>query len=154
MYLPQAKPARAGMQTGLVVYAALKRVPRAASASRFGVWITGWPALPSTFGLCSSDMMTRRFLGLTALILSQSPMEKSPFHFVPLPKARSTRKPRASGRTMLIDDGLPLAYVRDLVALSGAYIDLAKIKTGTARLYPRAQLVRKLRLYKRHRIQP
>ena len=81
-------------------------------------------------------------------------MDKAPFHFVPLPKERSTRKPRTSGRTMIVDDGLPLAYTRDLVALGGAYIDLAKIKTGTARLYPRAQLVQKLRLYKRNRIQP
>ena len=38
------QPARAGMHTGLVVYAALKAVPRAASASRFGVWMTGCPA--------------------------------------------------------------------------------------------------------------
>jgi phosphosulfolactate synthase len=81
-------------------------------------------------------------------------MSKAPFHFVPLPRARSTRKPRANGRTMMIDDGLPLAWTRDLVALGGEYIDLAKIKTGTARLYPRTQLVRKLRLYKRNRIQP
>ena len=64
------------------------------------------------------------------------------------------RKPRKSGRTMIVDDGLPLAYARDLVALGGAYIDLAKIKTGTARLYPRAQLMQKLRLYKRNCIQP
>ena len=81
-------------------------------------------------------------------------MSKPPFHFVPLPKERSTRKPRKSGRTMIVDDGLPLAYARDLVALGGAYIDLAKIKTGTARLYPRAQLVQKLKLYKKNRIQP
>lgn len=81
-------------------------------------------------------------------------MQKPPFHFVPLPSDRSTRKPRANGRTMIVDDGLPLGAARDLVALGGAYIDLAKIKTGTARLYPRAQLVAKLRLYKRHRIQP
>ncbi|HEX2649442.1 MAG TPA: phosphosulfolactate synthase [Burkholderiales bacterium] len=81
-------------------------------------------------------------------------MPKPPFHFVPLPRSRSTRKPRASGRTMIIDDGLPLAWTRDLVALAGEYIDLAKIKTGTARLYPRAQLVQKLRFYKKNRIQP
>jgi phosphosulfolactate synthase len=81
-------------------------------------------------------------------------MSKPPFHFVPLPAARSTRKPRANGRTMIVDDGIPLAYARDLVALGGAYIDLAKIKTGTARLYPRPQLVAKLKLYQRNRIQP
>ncbi len=55
---------------------------------------------------------------------------------------------------MMIDDGLPLAWTRDLVALAGDYIDLAKIKTGTARLYPRAQLVQKLRFYKKNRVQP
>ena len=54
---------------------------------------------------------------------------------------------------MVIDDGLPLAYARAIVQLGGAYIDLAKIKTGTARLYPRAQLVA-VRFYKRNRIQP
>jgi phosphosulfolactate synthase len=81
-------------------------------------------------------------------------MSAAPFRFVPLPAERSRRKPRRSGRTMIIDDGLPLGWARDLVALAGAYIDLAKIKTGTARLYPRGQLVRKLRLYRRNRIQP
>jgi phosphosulfolactate synthase len=81
-------------------------------------------------------------------------MKKSPFRFVPLPRSRTTRKPRANGRTMIVDDGMPLAFTRDLVALGGDYIDLAKIKTGTARLYPRAQLVQKLRLYKKSRIQP
>ncbi len=81
-------------------------------------------------------------------------MTRPPFYFVPLPAARSTRKPRANGRTMIVDDGLPLAYARDLIALGGAYIDLAKIKTGTARLYPRVQLVAKLKLYQRNRIQP
>ncbi|HWA37087.1 MAG TPA: phosphosulfolactate synthase [Burkholderiales bacterium] len=81
-------------------------------------------------------------------------MSKAPFDFVPLPQARSTRKPRRSGRTMIIDDGLPLGLARDIVLLGGAYIDLAKIKTGTARLYPRAELVKKLRFYKRNRIQP
>ena len=72
-------------------------------------------------------------------------MQKPPFHFVPITPERSLRKPRANGRTMIVDDGMPLAYTRDLVALGGAYIDLAKIKTGTARLYPRARLVEKLR---------
>lgn len=79
---------------------------------------------------------------------------KAPFSFVPLPRERSTRKPRRSGLTMIVDDGLPLGLTRDLVAIGGAYVDLAKIKTGTARLYPRAHLVAKLKLYRRHRIQP
>ena len=81
-------------------------------------------------------------------------MKKPPFHFVPITKERSTQKPRANGRTMIVDDGLPLAYAKDLVALGGAYIDLAKIKTGTARFYPRKQLVKKLKLYQKNAIQP
>jgi phosphosulfolactate synthase len=81
-------------------------------------------------------------------------MKNAPFHFVPLPRSRSTRKPRASGRTMMIDDGLPLGLAKDIVELSGDYIDLAKIKTGTARFYPRALLQKKLKLYKKNRIQP
>lgn len=80
--------------------------------------------------------------------------DPAPFGFVSLPAERSTRKPRRSGLTMMIDDGLPLGYTRDLLALSGAYIDLAKIKTGTARLYPRRALIAKLELYKRARIRP
>ena len=79
---------------------------------------------------------------------------KAPFQFVPLPRERSTRKPRANGRTMMIDDGLPLGLVKDLLATAGAYADLAKIKTGTARLYPRPVLVSKLKLYRKHGIQP
>jgi hypothetical protein len=58
-------------------------------------------------------MMTKIFRGFDAgfivLIVSQRPMKKSPFHFVPITKARSTQKPRANGRTMIVDDGLPLA---------------------------------------------
>lgn len=79
---------------------------------------------------------------------------KSPFHFIPLPKSRSTRKPRANGRTMIVDDGLPLGVTKDLMATGGAYVDLAKIKTGTARFYPRDVLVAKLKLYKKHKVQP
>lgn len=86
--------------------------------------------------------------------MAASPKSRAPFSFVSLPPERSTRKPRLSGLTMIIDDGLPLAYTRDFVALSGAYIDLAKIKTGTARLYSRRALTAKLNAYKRARIQP
>ena len=52
-------------------------------------------------------------------------MNKPPFHFVPLPKERSMRKPRKSGRTMIVDDGLPLAYARDLVALGFEAIEIS-----------------------------
>ena len=71
---------------------------------------------------------------------------------VPLPAGRSS-KPRRSGLTMIVDQGLPLAQQADLLRLAGEYADLAKIKTGTARLYPKAILVGKLKQYPRHRAQ-
>jgi phosphosulfolactate synthase len=72
---------------------------------------------------------------------------------VPLPQARSN-KPRRSGLTMIIDQGMPLAQQADLLELAGDYADLAKIKTGSARLYPERLLVKKLERYRRHRVQP
>jgi phosphosulfolactate synthase len=79
---------------------------------------------------------------------------RHPFEFIALPSTRSTRKPRSAGLTMMIDDGIPLGQTEDIVELAGDYIDLAKIKTGTARLYPREALRRKLELYQKHQIQP
>lgn len=77
-----------------------------------------------------------------------------PFEFVPLPPERSRRKPRRSGLTMVVDAGLPLLAQRDLLELGGDYIDLAKIKTGSARLYPPEVLAKKLARYRRARVQP
>ncbi|MDB5799042.1 MAG: hypothetical protein JWP36_2944 [Paucimonas sp.] len=80
--------------------------------------------------------------------------DRDPFAFIPLPADREQVKPRQSGMTMMIDDGMPLAKTADVVELAGQYIDLAKIKTGTARLYPRALLQKKLGLYKAAQIRP
>lgn len=81
-------------------------------------------------------------------------MATEPFDFVTLPAQRSTEKPRTSGLTMLIDDGIGLGYQRDVLELCASYIDLAKIKTGSARLYPEELLRKKLRRYRKHRVQP
>jgi len=84
-------------------------------------------------------------------------MPKRPFAMVPLPAGRSEKhgaKPRHSGLTMIVDAGMPLGQQADLMALAADYVDLAKIKTGTARLYDERNLVRKLREYRRHRVQP
>ena len=77
-----------------------------------------------------------------------------PFEFVPIEPRRSLPKPRTTGLTMVIDDGLPLPYMRGVLDLAAPYIDLMKIKTGTARLYPRDKLVEKLSLYEGFGIQP
>lgn len=76
---------------------------------------------------------------------------RAPFDFVSLPAARSS-KPRRNGRTMMIDDGLPLGHTADLMAMAGDYVDLAKIKTGTARLYTRENLQAKLALYRQSQV--
>lgn len=78
----------------------------------------------------------------------------APFSFVALPAARSQRKPRANGLTMVADFGLPYLQARDVVEMAGAYIDLAKIAVGTSRLYQLGYLRRKLALYRKHRIRP
>jgi phosphosulfolactate synthase len=80
--------------------------------------------------------------------------KSQPFDFLPLPAARSAKKPRRRGLTMMIDHGLPCAYVEDLVATVGDYIDFAKIKTGTARLYQESVLRRKIETYKANNIVP
>src|SRR5436190_14377354 len=77
-----------------------------------------------------------------------------PFGFVPIDPRRSQRKQRRTGLSMVIDDGLPLAYLRSVLEIAAPYIDLLKIKTGTARLYPRAALVDKLALCEQLEIRP
>ena len=77
-----------------------------------------------------------------------------PFSFVELPRARTLKKPRRTGLTMMADFGLPREQVADVLSLAGDYIDLGKIAVGTSRLYDLAYLRRKLALYRRHRVRP
>ena len=77
-----------------------------------------------------------------------------PFAFVRLPVGRSSKKPRTQGLTMMLDHGLPIGYVSDVVEMAGRYIDLAKIKTGTARLYSDHYLRRKLDCYLENGVKP
>src|SRR5258708_31691084 len=77
-----------------------------------------------------------------------------PFAFVPIDTRRSPAKPRRTGLSMVIDDGLPLPYLRGVFELAAPYIDLIKIKTGTARLYPRDQLTAKLAMCEAFDVQP
>lgn len=81
-------------------------------------------------------------------------MSLVPFEFIPCPSDRSAEKPRKRGLTMMIDQGLPAGFAADLVETAGAYIDLAKFKTGTSRLYGSAVLARKIALYAEHEVTP
>jgi len=81
-------------------------------------------------------------------------MSKHPFDFVELPADRSTSKPRANGLTMMIDWGLGLRQLEDLLEMSGDYVDLGKIAVGTPRLYDEGLLKRKFDLYESHQVRP
>ena len=81
-------------------------------------------------------------------------MTKRPFELVDLPAQRSTEKPRKTGITMMLDWGLPLQHLEDILQLSAAYIDLGKIVAGTARLYEVDVFHRKLELYRRYDVKP
>lgn len=73
---------------------------------------------------------------------------KTAFEFVSLDKRRSIQKPRRSGITMVSDYQLGLAGLADLIEVSGQYIDLFKIATGTSRLFTKAHLKAKIEMLK------
>lgn len=77
-------------------------------------------------------------------------MTRHAFDFLPRNPARSATKPRTAGLTMCIDPGLPIGGMQDTLDMAGAFVDIAKIKTGSARLYPADYLKRKIALYRRH----
>ena len=76
-----------------------------------------------------------------------------PFPMVEYPIERS-KKPRATGITMMMDWGLTQHRAEDAMTLLAPYIDLVKIVVGTARLYPRDYLSTKLNTYKANNVKP
>lgn len=62
------------------------------------------------------------------------------------PTASRSPKPRASGKTMVIDKGLGLHAYADLLETATSYIDIIKFGFGTAPLYPPELLKRKIEL--------
>lgn len=81
-------------------------------------------------------------------------MPGQPFELVDLPAGRSTEKPRRTGITMMMDWGLPMQHLEDVLQFCGRYVDLGKIVAGTARLYETETLQRKLALYRRYEVAP
>jgi phosphosulfolactate synthase len=61
-----------------------------------------------------------------------------------------SQKPRDSGLTMIIDYGMGLVRQEDLLKTIGPYIDLAKIRVGSAALYGESCLKSKVVLYQRY----
>jgi phosphosulfolactate synthase len=52
------------------------------------------------------------------------------------------------------DWGLGVARARDILETCGAFLDIAKIATGSSRLYPESILIEKLNLYKEYGVKP
>lgn len=61
-------------------------------------------------------------------------------------------KPRTTGKTMVIDKGLGLHALEDLLLTAGAYIDMLKIGFGTSPLYTTGLLRKKIEMAKAHDI--
>lgn len=68
------------------------------------------------------------------------------------PTGRRSLKPRAKGKTMVIDKGLGIKAFEDLLQASGEYIDLIKIGFGTSVLYPYEVLQKKIEIAKTHQV--
>jgi phosphosulfolactate synthase len=62
--------------------------------------------------------------------------------------ASGVPKPRAHGRTNILDKGLGLAALDDLLAVAAPFVDLAKIGWGTSLVLP--DLDRRLDVYRSH----
>lgn len=76
------------------------------------------------------------------------------FPDVPLDPRRSLEKPRKSGLTMVTDYQISNEGLAGLLNVAGAYMDIFKVATGTARLFPREHLIEKLELLHRHKVRP
>lgn len=63
-----------------------------------------------------------------------------------------TSKPRNTGLTAVLDKGLGLRAMHDLVELVGPYIDIVKLGWGTSVLYPSQTLLDKIALLRAARI--
>ncbi len=65
-----------------------------------------------------------------------------------------TFKPRKNGITMMLDKGMGLNAVEDLMEVSGEYIDLAKLGWGTSALHKRELIKEKNELYFSYDVNP
>lgn len=70
-------------------------------------------------------------------------MSKSWERVIRMPVEGRTKKPRKSGLTMVIDKGLGLGQLEDLIQVSGDYIDVIKLTFGTSAFYGSSLLKKK-----------
>lgn len=63
-----------------------------------------------------------------------------------MPVGGRSSKPRSTGLTMVIDKGIGMNQIKDLIQTSGEYIDIVKLTFGTSAFYDRDFLTEKIRL--------
>ncbi|SFK94028.1 phosphosulfolactate synthase [Paenibacillus sp. 1_12] len=68
------------------------------------------------------------------------------------PSGKRTDKPRMLGKTMVIDKGLGIHALDDLLQTAGSYVDMLKIGFGTSPLYETDILKRKIEMAKKQNI--
>lgn len=66
--------------------------------------------------------------------------------FIEFPLPGRSQKPRTDGLTMVIDEGIGLAALKDLLRLAADYIDMIKLGFGTPALYKTEILREKIRV--------
>lgn len=73
-------------------------------------------------------------------------------NIVNYPLGDRSAKPRDKGLTMVIDKGLGLRELRDLLDVAGPYLDLLKLGFGTSLLYPESLLKAKIELCRTYNV--
>ncbi|MCS7461651.1 phosphosulfolactate synthase [Paenibacillus doosanensis] len=68
------------------------------------------------------------------------------------PTGKRTEKPRICGKTMIIDKGMGIYALDDMLQTAGAYVDMLKFGFGTSPLYTTKLLRQKIELAKEHDI--
>jgi phosphosulfolactate synthase len=63
---------------------------------------------------------------------------------IQMPAEERSKKPRQNGLTMVIDKGIGLLHLRDLIQTAGEYIDILKLTFGTSAFYDRDLLIKKV----------
>ncbi|MFY9174985.1 MAG: phosphosulfolactate synthase [Peptococcia bacterium] len=70
------------------------------------------------------------------------------------PLGQRQSKPREKGLTMVMDKGMGLNKLQDLLAVAGQHLDLLKLGFGTSALYDEELLLAKLELCRQYKVRP
>ncbi|MFP4082653.1 MAG: phosphosulfolactate synthase [Candidatus Aminicenantes bacterium] len=79
-------------------------------------------------------------------------MKRAWKNVITMPSPGRTIKPRKSGLTMVIDKGIGLQQLQDLIQVAGDYIDIIKLTFGTSALYDEEFLKKKNQMITSSRI--